>query len=216
MEMGSTPLLIGVLGGFMLLAILTLTSYVKLSVVLMIIRQAMGLQQVPSNMALMAVATFLAVFISMPVFSASFAAFSEATLNLNTPEELLSFLKKGLGPFQEFIVRNTEQNHTDFLVSISNEVWAGSGMTGSKDDFIIQVPAFMVTELTEAFQIGFLLYLPFVAIDLAITTILMALGMQQVQPNIIAVPFKLLLFVSIDGWARLVEGLLLSYGGGGG
>ena len=97
---------------------------------------------------------------------------------------------------------------------MSNELWAGSGLTGSEDDFIIQVPAFLISELTEAFRIGFLLYLPFVAIDLAVTGILMALGMQMVQPNIIAVPFKLLTFVCVDGWARLVEGLVLTYGAG--
>ena len=84
-------------------------------------------------------------------------------------------------------------------------------MVGTKENLVIQVPAFVVSELTEAFELGFLLYLPFVAIDLAVTGILMALGMQMVQPNIIAVPFKLLLFVLIDGWPKLTQGLLITY-----
>ncbi|MEJ6402717.1 EscR/YscR/HrcR family type III secretion system export apparatus protein [Yoonia sp. 2307UL14-13] len=214
MEPLTTPLVISFLAGFMVLAVLTLTSFVKLSVVFMIIRQALGLQQVPSNMVLMALAGFTAVFISMPVFSASITALADAGVgDTTTPDGLLRLWQVGIAPFQSFILNNVDVEHLDFFVTISDELWAGSGMTGSQDDFIIQVPAFMISELTEAFRIGFLIYLPFVAIDLAVTAILMALGMQMVQPNIIATPFKLLTFVFVDGWARLVEGLVMTYGG---
>lgn len=213
MEELSTPLVLGFVSGFLLLAILTLTSFVKLSVVFMIIRQSLGLQQVPSNMVVMALAAFLSVFISMPVLTASLAGVAEVGTELNNAQALFDAWSAGIAPFQEFLARNIDPEHIGFFVEISNELWAGSGMVGTEDDFIIQVPAFMITELTEAFRIGFLLYLPFVAIDLAITGILMALGMQMVQPNIIAVPFKLLTFVFIDGWARLVEGLVMTYSG---
>ncbi|WP_299507318.1 EscR/YscR/HrcR family type III secretion system export apparatus protein [uncultured Roseobacter sp.] len=213
MEDLTTPIVISFFAGFMVLAVLTLTSFIKLSVVFMIIRQALGLQQVPSNMVLMALAGFTAVFISMPVFSASLTALSQADENLSTPAGLLRVWQIGIAPFQDFILGNVNEQHLDFFITVSNDLWAGSGVTGSRDDFIIQVPAFMVSELTEAFRMGFLIYLPFVAIDLAVTAILMALGMQMVQPNIIATPFKLLTFVFVDGWARLVEGLMLSYGG---
>lgn len=209
----TSPLIFGLAAGFLLLAILTLTSFVKLSVVFMIIRQALGLQQVPSNMIVMALAAFMAVFISMPVFSEAIAALQEVTVAPGTPQGLFDLWAAGIGPFQAFIARNADPDSVVVFVDIANEVWAGSGLEATPDQFIIQVPAFLVSELTEAFRIGFLLYLPFVAIDLAITGILMALGMQMVQPNIIAVPFKLLVFVFVDGWAQLVQGLVLTYSG---
>ncbi len=209
----STPLVLGFVSGFLLLAVLTLTSFIKLSVVFMIVRQSLGLQQVPSNMILMALALFLAVFISMPVLSASLAAIATAQGDLTSAQALFDLWTVGIAPFQTFIAARIDPAHIEFFVQTATRLWAGSGMVATPDDFIIQVPAFMISELTEAFQIGFLLYLPFVAIDLAVTGILMALGMQQVQPNIIAVPFKLLTFVFVDGWARLVEGLLLTYAG---
>jgi len=213
MENMTTPLVLSFLSGFMVLAVLTLTSFVKLSVVFMILRQSLGLQQVPSNLVLMALTGFTAVFISMPVFSASLAALSEADPVTTSLTGLVRLWQVGIEPFQTFILRNTDSQHLDFFVLISEDLWQGSGMVGSREDFIIQVPAFMISELTEAFRIGFLIYLPFVAIDIAVTAILMALGMQMVQPNIIATPFKLLTFVFVDGWARLVEGLVMSYGG---
>jgi type III secretion protein R len=210
----TTPLVLSFLAGFTVLAVLTLTSYIKLSVVLMIVRQALGLQQVPSNMVLMALAGFASVFISMPVFSASLTALAESGGDTSTPAGLIGLWNTGIAPFQTFILNNVDPEHLDFFVLMSEDLWKGSGLIGTKDDFIIQVPAFMISELTEAFRMGFLIYLPFVAIDLAVTAILMALGMQMVQPNIIATPFKLLTFVFVDGWARLVEGLVMSYGGG--
>ncbi len=209
----TSPLIIGFIGSFFLVAVLTLTAFVKISVVFMIVRNALGLQQVPSNMILMALALFLSVFISMPVFSASASALAEVTFEATTPEEFLDLWRIGIAPFQQFLLTNIDPVHLEFFVGVSNEIWRGSGLVGTQDDFIIQVPAFMITELTQAFEIGFLLYLPFVAIDLAVTGILMAMGMQMVQPNIISVPFKLLIFVFIDGWSKLVEGLVMTYVG---
>jgi type III secretion protein R len=207
----STPLLVGYFGGFFLLAVLTLTAFVKISVVFMIVRNAIGLQQVPSNMVVMGLALFLSIFISMPVLTASLAALSEAGGAPTDISSLLVMLQEGIGPFQGFMSRNTNPEQLRFFVDITNKLWAGSGLIGTPEMFVIQVPAFLLSELTRAFEIGFLLYLPFIAIDLAVTGILMALGMQQVQPSVISVPFKLLLFVYLDGWVKLVEGLLLSY-----
>lgn len=209
----ASPLIIGFIGSFFLVAVLTLTAFVKLSVVLMIVRNAIGLQQVPSNMILMALALFLSIFISMPVFSQAATALTETTIIAETPNDLIALWRLGIAPFQAFLGTHIDPGHLEFFVQVANETWAESGLVGTKDDIVIQVPAFMITELTQAFKIGFVLYLPFIAIDLAITGILMALGMQMVQPNIISVPFKLLLFVAVDGWSRLVEGLVMGYGG---
>lgn len=207
----ATPLVIGFVGSFFLLATLTLTSFVKISVVLMIVRNALGLQQVPSNMIVMALAFFLAVFVSMPVLSASVDAVADFGIELTTVEELAELWSRAIAPFQTFLEANIRPDHLDFFVGVTNEIWAGSGLVGSPDNIIVQIPSFMITELTEAFETGFLLYLPFVAVDLAVTGILMALGMQMVQPNILSTPLKLLLFVAVDGWSKLVEGLIVSY-----
>jgi type III secretion protein R len=195
----------------MLLGVMTLTSFVKLSVVFMIVRQAIGLQQVPSNMILLTLAILLSVFVSMPVFREALNAVNASDLTFDTVDGLVAIWNAAVAPFQRFISNHIDPEYIDFFTQTATDLWAGSGIVGDPDDFIIQLPAFIISELTEAFKIGFLLYLPFVAIDLSVTTILMALGMQMVQPNIISVPFKLLLFVYVDGWARMVEGLLLSY-----
>ena len=213
MEGLSTPLLVGFIASFFLLAVLRLTAFVKISVVLMVVRQALGLQQVPSNIVVLALALFLAAFVSAPVFSASLTAVLDANIDPNEGVEALFELgNRAIAPFQAFMARNIDAEHAAFFVASAGELWAGSGLTAGIDRFAVQVPAFMISELTEAFRIGFLLYLPFIAIDLAVTGILMALGMQMVQPNIIATPFKLLLFVFVDGWARLADGLLAGYG----
>jgi type III secretion protein R len=208
----STPLIIGFVGSFLLLGILTLTAFVKLSVVFMILRNALGLQQVPSNMVVMVLTLFLSIFISIPVISQALSTLASADLENSTIPELASVLGNALAPFQTFIVRNTDPNQLIFFAEMANSVWAGSGFVGSVEDIFIQIPAFLISELTHAFEMGFLIYLPFIAVDLAVTVILMATGMQQVQPTIISTPFKLLLFVSLNGWTKMVEGLVLSYG----
>jgi type III secretion protein R len=212
MESTITPLVIGTIAGFFLLAMLTMTAFIKLSVVLMIVRQALGLQQVPSNMIIMALSVFLAIFISYPVMGDSISAFMGMDISVRTPQDFINLWTAGSAPFREFITRNSDPVYSDFFVEVSQDVWRGSGYEAVSSDFVIQIPTFMVSELTEAFRIGSLLYLPFIAIDIAITAILMALGMQMMQPNIISVPFKLLTFVFVDGWSRIGEGLILSYG----
>lgn len=208
----STPLIIGFVGSFLLLGILTLTAFVKLSVVFMILRNALGLQQVPSNMVVMVLTLFLAIFISIPVISEALSTLAVVDFENNSLPELASVLGDALAPFQTFIVRNTDPNQLAFFADMANSVWAGSGFVGSVEDIFIQIPAFLISELTHAFEMGFLIYLPFIAVDLAVTVILMATGMQQVQPTIISTPFKLLLFVTLNGWTKMVEGLVLSYG----
>lgn len=147
----------------------------------------------------------------MPVFSSSLQVVSSSELQFDTIDQLLVVLQGAVEPFQDFMKSNIESSRLLFFVDIADEIWAGSGMTASSDNFFVQVPAFVVSELTSGFEIGMILYLPFIAIDLSVTTILMALGMQQVQPSLISAPFKLLLFIFVDGWQKLVEGLLLSY-----
>ena len=208
----SSPLVLGFVGSFFLLGLLTLTAFVKISTVSLILRNALGLQQVPSNMVLMVLALFLAIFISLPVISQSSTAILEMGNDLATITDMLNLWEAAISPYKAFLARNTDPEHIDFFIKSSAEVWRGYDFIATEDNIVVQVPAFLISELTEAFEMGFLLYLPFVAVDLAVTGILMALGMQNVQPNIIATPFKLLIFVMVDGWSKLVSGLVLSYG----
>lgn len=206
-----SPLIIGYLASFFLVALLAFTSFIKISVVLMIVRNAIGLQQVPSNMIVMVLALFLSAFIALPSVIAAFDAIEALGPLGNSIDTLFSVWQAGLAPFKAFISQHTDPEHLGFFVAVAGEVWEGSGVEPSPDLSVIQVPAFVLSELTAAFKYGFQLYLPFVAIDLAVTALLIALGMQLVQPTIISVPFKILLFVAVDGWAKLVEGLMLSY-----
>lgn len=210
-----SPLVLGYLASFFLVALLSFTAFIKISVVLMIVRNALGLQQVPSNMIIMVLSLFLAAFLAMPMIVEAADRIEAVGVQSDGLEALIAVWTAGVEPFKGFITRHTNPDNTAFFITLAQDVWAGSGLTPSEDMAILQIPAFVLTELTAAFEFGFLLYLPFVAIDLAITAILIALGMQLVQPTIIAVPFKLLLFVVVDGWAKLVEGLLLSYAGAG-
>lgn len=212
----STPLVLLFLGSFILLGVLSLTAFVKLSIVFMILRNALGLQQVPSNMVVMTLTFFLSMFISLPVFTAAVSTIETAQLEAMTPLELIAAFNTAMEPIQTFLSENTSSEYTIFFQDLSNEMWGGGLATIDQDSIVIQIPAFMISELTEAFQIGFLIYLPFIAIDLAVTIILMAMGMQQVQPSIIATPFKLFLFVTLDGWSKLVSGLMFGYSVGGG
>ena len=126
-------------------------------------------------------------------------------------------LSKAQEPILGFLQRHTNEREKRFFLDTTRKLWSKeAAATVDKDSFLILVPAFTVTELTSAFQIGFLLYLPFIAIDLIVSNILLAMGMMMVSPMTISLPFKLLLFVLVDGWTRLIHGIVLTYAGAGG
>lgn len=208
-----TVLVVGFLGGLFLVMLITTTAFIKLSIVFFIIRNALGLQQAPSNMILNALAIILALYISMPVFTAVFEVIRATDAQLKSLQDWVDLLQASSKPIKAFLERNTEQEYRDYYLSATKGLWKNSGLTATKNDFIILIPAFMINELTRAFEIGFLLYLPFLAVDLVMTTILMAMGMMMVPPTIISVPFKLLLFILIGGWTNVIPGLILTYGG---
>ena len=110
--------------------------------------------------------------------------------------------------------RFAKPEERDFLLHAARRIWPDEFYrTATGDDLLIVIPAFVISELTRAFQIGFLLYLPFIAVDLIVSNVLMAMGMVMVSPLVISTPFKIFLFVAVSGWTRLLHGLLLSYGG---
>ncbi len=188
------------------------TSFVKLAVVFGILRNALGLQQIPPNMAIYGLAIILSVYIMAPTGFEISQKLMPLDIDLGDPEKLRLMLDEGGIPFKNFLRKHTQSAELTFFMRSAKKLWPKEEADKiTEDSFLILIPAFAVTELTSAFEIGFLIYLPFLAIDLIISNILLALGMMMVSPMTISLPFKLLLFVLADGWAKLIHGLVLTY-----
>ncbi len=190
------------------------TAFVKISTVLQIVRSAIGAQSVPSNTVIMALATALTLIAMAPV--------GQRILDRVTPlvtgkaQDTTVLIEKGIEavrePMREFLENNASEKERArfFAVAKNARPEAERGKVG-QGDLSVLVPAFVVTELTEAFAIGFLVYLPFLVIDLVVANVLLALGMQMLNPTQVSLPFKLLLFVAIDGWGLLAQALVAGY-----
>ncbi|VTU27184.1 Flagellar biosynthetic protein FliP precursor [Variovorax sp. PBS-H4] len=194
------------------LIVVTTTSFLKISIVLSLVRNALGVQQAPPNIALYSLALMLTVFIMTPVGYDMAEAFeSQPTPTANLPA-LLAAAKAGAEPMRKFLFANSKLEQRDFFLNQAKRMWPPKVADAARqDDLVILVPAFVVSELTAAFEIGFLLFLPFIVIDLVISNILMAMGMMMVSPVTISLPLKLFLFVMVDGWSRLLHGLVMTY-----
>jgi type III secretion protein R len=188
------------------------TSFIKLSVVFSLVRNALGVQQIPPNMALNALAIILSGYIMAPVIMGTYDLVAAAKPNFGTAEGLKTAYETGRGPLEHFLDAHASEREKAFFLQSARELWPKNLSEGlTKDNMVIVLPAFTVSQLREAFEIGFLLYLPFVAIDLIVTNILLALGMMMVSPLTISLPFKLFLFIMVDGWSRLILGLVKTY-----
>ncbi len=192
------------------------TSYVKLVVILSLVRNALGIQQIPPNLVLNGIAVIMTVYIMAPVAQETFDSIQRETEEQSIKDRDAEGIKELLAaagtPIQEFLNRYTSVREKKFFVDTAKRLWGeDSAVEISEDSFFVLVPAFTVSELTTAFEIGFLIYLPFIAIDLIVSNILLAMGMMMVSPMTISLPFKLLLFVLLDGWARLIHGIVLTY-----
>jgi type III secretion protein R len=206
--------LIAVLGALALVPFVAImvTSFVKLSIVLSLIRQALGVQQIPPNSALYGLAIILTVYIMAPVGTGIYDQLKDRDLSLSKPEVLLREIDDAAGPFREFLKKRIKPEQQDFFFRTTRAMWPEKlANQVDRDSYMILIPSFTVSELTAAFEIGFLIYLPFIAIDLIVSNILMAMGMMMVSPLTISLPFKLFLFVMMDGWSRLIHGLVLTY-----
>jgi type III secretion protein R len=196
---------------------MSVTSFVKISTVLQIVRGAIGAQNVPSNTVIMALAGALTLLAMAPVGETIFARVAPL-VTAKPALDTLTLLEDGVDAFREpmrdFLRKNSdERERARFLAVARNARPEADRLKVTVDDLTVLVPSFVVTELTEAFAIGFLLYLPFLVIDLVIANILLALGMQMLSPTQVSLPFKLLLFVSIDGWGLLAQALVSGYRG---
>lgn len=202
------------------------TSYLKIVVVMSLIRNALGIQSIPPNMVLNALATILTFYIMAPVCNQCWdivkterAALMERSQKGQPTEPGQPFyetdiIPKAAEPFRKWLLRQIGDRERAFFVNTAERLWAKEGEDSAvvnEDSFYILIPSFCVSELTKAFQIGFLVYLPFIAIDIIVSNILLAMGMMMVSPVTISLPFKLLLFVMVDGWTLLIQGLVRSY-----
>lgn len=194
---------------------LMVTSFAKIVIVLGLLRQALGLQQVPPNMVLNGIAIIMTLYVMAPVAMDAGDAVRARGQSLNDIkklEDIGGVYDAASTPLRNFLYKHSEVRDRKFFQRTATRLWSEERARNLDErDMLVLVPAFTVSELTEAFRIGFILFLAFLIVDLIVANVLVALGMSMVSPTLISVPFKLLLFVLLDGWARLLQGLVLGY-----
>ncbi|MDR1432721.1 MAG: type III secretion system export apparatus subunit SctR [Puniceicoccales bacterium] len=192
--------------------ILLVSSFVKIVVVMNLVRNALGVQQVPPNMVLNGLAIMLSIYVMFPVVKEIGAKADSLSFEFDSMEKIKNVATELQKPLQAFLQKHTASKNKAFFLRSAAKIWPKEDAAKlDPDSLLVLIPAFTVSELTEAFQIGFLLYLPFIAIDLIVSNILLALGMMMVSPMTISLPFKLMLFVIVNGWSKLIHGLVLTY-----
>lgn len=186
--------------------LLTMTSFTRIMIVLGLLRQALGTAQAPSNQVLLGLSLFLTIFIMTPVFE----KINTDALQPYMEEQIdaMQALEKASVPLRMFMLKQTRDADIEMFVRISGR----DALNGPEDvPFSILLPAYVTSELKTAFQIGFLIFLPFLVIDLVIASVLMSMGMMMLSPMIISLPFKIMLFVLADGWSLIMEMLAASF-----
>ncbi len=215
----SSPIVMIIVLGALSLApfiLITMTSFVKISVVLSLLRSALGTQQAPPNQVITGLAFILSIFIMTPVAQDIYSAVGQVPETNTLISEanvrvLYEAAKKGQEPLREFLVRNCHDRDRLLFLELAKRMTKGDTSFIYPGSFRVIIPAFVTSELKEAFQIGFLIFIPFLIIDMIVANILTAMGMTMLSPVTISLPFKILIFVLVDGWYLLVKGLVLSY-----
>ncbi|KFF69023.1 type III secretion system protein SsaR [Pectobacterium brasiliense] len=194
------------------LMMIVCTCFLKIAIVLLITRNAIGVQQVPPNMALYGIALAATLFVMAPVFQDISKRVQEKPLDMTDITSLQASVTYGLEPLQTFMSRNVDPDILTHLHENSLQMWPVSlSEKVNTQNLLLVIPAFVLSELQAGFKIGFLIYIPFIVIDLIVSNVLLALGMQMVAPMTLSLPLKLLLFVLVNGWTRLLDGLFYSY-----
>jgi flagellar biosynthesis protein FliP len=184
----------------------SMTSFMRYVIVFSILKQAMGTQQVPPALVLVGFSIILTFYTMSPVFTEMYEAVNPL---MNSPKaDIIQILDRGSLPLKHFMMRQTREDDIRVFLEVSRK----KAPESVKDLSIWEVaPAFMLSELRTAFEIGFVIFIPFVIIDLVVANILMALGMMMLSPTIISLPFKILIFIAVDGWSIIVRGLIQSF-----
>jgi type III secretion protein R len=221
-DLSSQPLMLLLVFGALSVAPfvgMLVTSFVKIAIVLSITRQAVGLQQSPPTPVITGLAILLTIYVMQPVgieiYNAAEKHFNhrnQTFLDKSNIDVMLKAVDAAEKPMKDFLRKHSAQKNIQMFYHL------GQKMRSPKDridltpnDYLVLVPSFIISELTSAFQIGFIIFLPFLIVDLVVSNILMALGMQMLSPTTISLPFKILLFVMVDGWYLITKGLVLSY-----
>ncbi|MCI0572156.1 MAG: type III secretion system export apparatus subunit SctR [Myxococcaceae bacterium] len=193
-------------------AVVMVTSFGKMAVVLSLARSAMGTQQAPPTLVLTGLAAVLSGHVMAPVVERMVEEGRAAYVERGTGAQLVDAGARAALPLKEFLVRHGSPEERARFLEMARELRpAEEADRVSETDLSVVVPAFVLTELKEAFQLGFLVFLPFLVLDMVVANVLLALGMQTLSPSQVSLPFKLLLFVAVDGWALLARGLILGY-----
>jgi type III secretion protein R len=213
--------------GVAALGFLMISSFVKIAVVFSILRSALGLSQIPPTSVITGLALILSLYVMAPTAAAVAKELEPALAVMSAEgqpsgggsdragvrsEQLLGSLSSAREPIREFLKKHAHPQEIRLFLSLSRRSYAKAGLGKTQPDSLaVLVPSFVISELKEAFQIGFLLFIPFLVIDILVSNILMALGMHMLSPTTISLPFKLLLFVMADGWYLLTKGLITGY-----
>lgn len=189
--------------------VIMMTSFTRITIVLSFLRNAIGLQQTPPNQVMVGIALFLTLFIMSPVISEiNTTAYEPYKQELISQDE---FYKRAQEPLKKFMLKNTRQNELNMFITLSNNQEVNETQDLQKLPLTVIVPAFMVSELRRAFIIGFLIFIPFLIIDVVVSTVLMSMGMMMLPPVMISLPFKILLFVLVDGWSLLFQTMIKTF-----
>lgn len=222
-SVGSRPLML--MGAMAVLALvpfvlIMVTSFVKIAVVLSIVRQAIGTQQIPPTQVITGLATILTIYIMLPVGLDIYRDIKPivqsgdgiSVMSAQTVDLLFKAAVKAKEPAKSFLLKHSHMKDRDMFYKLAWRMRKPVDRQELTDtDFIVLVPSFVISELKEAFQIGFIIFIPFLVVDIVVANILMALGMQMLSPTTISLPFKILLFVMVDGWYMITKGLVLTY-----
>ncbi|EJN02944.1 type III secretion system export apparatus subunit SctR [Herbaspirillum sp. YR522] len=197
------------------LMVVTTTSFLKISLVLLVLRNAIGVQQVPPTLAIYGISLALSIFIMSPTIQEA----GKRALSIDTTHPaasrttpVLQRAQDAFEPIRQFMLKVSKPEQRELFLASAKKLWPKEASKDAQSsDALILIPAFVVSELQTGYEIGFLIYIPFVVIDLLISNLLMALGMQQVSPQTITIPLKLLLFTLVGGWGKLLNALAMSY-----
>ncbi len=185
--------------------LISLTSFTRYVIVLSILKTAMGTQQVPPGVVMVGISLIMTIYTMGPVFG---EMYDKAQGPLKSKQSIVAVISEGSEPLKEFMMRQTRQEDIAYFIEMAHKKAPESPAELS----IFEVaPAFIISELRTAFEIGFLIFIPFIVLDLVIANILLALGMFMLSPTIISLPFKILIFIAVDGWSLIINGLVNSY-----
>lgn len=192
------------------------TCFIKFSIVLVMVRNALGVQQVPSTLTLNGIALILTAFVMMPVTQKISRFIEDNHIDFNNTASVGLLMDRGLGSYRDYLVRYSDRDLIHFFYQVQQP--RTLGVTPTLDDhdmntlsLMTLMPAYALSEIQSAFKIAFYLYVPFVVIDMVVSSILLALGMMMMSPVTISIPIKLILFVTMNGWSLLTKGLIAQY-----